>query len=68
MSVRPEEQALKEPIDQILEGIDAFSKAVDERIKTDRDWKPAHLYEIMRIRNKLYELQLPLRKVKRETW
>jgi hypothetical protein len=67
MSYRPENQALTEPIEKILEGIEQFSMAVHERIKSD-EWKRDHIYFLMDIRAKLHLLEPILREVKRETW
>lgn len=67
MSVRDDKQALEPSIDKILEGIEEFSDAVSERVKSG-EWRELHTYKITEVRKKLLDYELELRKLKAQTW
>lgn len=69
MSYRPQGQSLEDPILSILNGIEEFKKAADERIKAGTsEWKESHLSELTNLKNKLNDIQLQLSILNEETW
>ncbi len=67
MSVRKHEEALEPHLDKILEGIDGFSDAVRERIKSG-GWLTSHIGDISALRTQLQALVPRLEEVRQENW
>lgn len=67
MSYRAPEQDLEEPIDDIINGIDKFDKAVDKRVESN-EWQQEHLVEISELSLQLRRIKFSLVKLKHETW
>lgn len=67
MSYRAENQELETPIQNILDGIKIFNERVNKRIENG-DWQPEHILKLNKIRKELFDIQIELEEVKRETW
>lgn len=67
MSYRDPKQSLEGPIDKILEGIEEFNAAVEERFRSG-EWPEDHITEIVMIGKELFAQKFDLLKVKKETW
>lgn len=67
MGYRPVEQALEEPIDKILEGMNEFSEATQERIRCG-EWKDSHIEELQEVRKLFVDLETRLTRIKKNTW
>lgn len=67
MGYRPDDQALVEPIEVILQGMKDFDDAVDKRNESG-DWQEEHLKEINDLSVELKRLKFSLVKIKQETW
>lgn len=67
MSYRPDEQSLEDPLGKILEGIEEYSRAVSERIRSG-DWKDSHIEEITRMRADLQILEGRLAALRSDNW
>ena len=67
MSYRPDSQSLEGPCLKIIEGIDEFSEAATERIKSG-DWKAEHETELVELQQRMTKLRLDLYRLERETW
>jgi len=70
MSYRPDNQALEEHIDKMLEGLRGFREAVHQRFQEtggDR-WSDEHLQEIGDLATELSAFEFRLAKVKSDTW
>ena len=67
MSYRNPNQALAEPILDISAGIDKFTDAVLNRVKSD-EWEYAHIVELTYLCNELRSLQARLLILERDTW
>lgn len=67
MSYRPEEQSLEPSIKEILSGIEKFNNAVKERIN-ESAWSKEHIEYLNKIRRELFDIQVKLENLNRETW
>lgn len=67
MAYRPQNEALEEPIDKILQGIQEYNNAVDRRIKSN-EWTIKHINQINATRLRLLAIQIELVQIKADTW
>lgn len=67
MSYRPENQSLGKPAQKLIEGIDEFNCAVEERHNCG-EWKDSHLDHIAKISERLLALKFELIKINNDHW
>lgn len=67
MSYRDPDQALEDPIDEILSGISRFSRAVEARVDSN-EWMEDHIDDLLTVRIELLKIDPLLRKIRSETW
>lgn len=67
MGYRPDNQALSEPIEKIIEGFQEFESAVDARIECG-EWKREHLERISELANQMRMMRLTLKILHSDTW
>lgn len=67
MSYREKEQSLEPSIKEILSGIEKFNNAAKERI-SESAWSKEHIENLNKIRRELFDVQMELEKLNRETW
>lgn len=67
MSYTPENQRLHPSIEKILEGIEEFQEAVNNRVNNSSEWKNVHLHEITELSIELIKLKLKLNILHNET-
>lgn len=67
MSYRPDEQSIETPCRKIIQGINEFSAATSERIKSD-EWKADHIKELNALRVRLMNLLGELETLAESTW
>lgn len=68
MSVRPESQALSDPIDDMLNAMKAFQDAACERHYHSDEWGDDHLVDLAEAEAVLIQLRLKIAKIRKETW
>jgi len=67
MGYRPEYQAINPPVEKILEGIEDFDAAAKKRAESN-EWSEEHITKLNELRKKLFELQIELEALFKETW
>jgi hypothetical protein len=67
MGYRPDWQALEPGLTKMLEGIESFSSAVDERIRSN-EFERRHIQKINDLRLRLLTLQIELVELRSDTW
>ena len=60
MAYTPESQYLSDHIETIVEGIDDFARAANERVGDTGEWSEEHLRELVELTNDLQTLKLRL--------
>lgn len=58
MSYTPTNQNIESPLSKILEGMEEFHSATNERMKDSREWTSDHLIEIIELDTTLQQLRL----------
>lgn len=67
MSYRPDNQALEEPIDNLLKAVEFFQKQSQNRIESD-DWSEEHIDQLVSLKKDLLDLQVRLLRLRSQTW
>ena len=67
MSYRPENQSIEDPAREIIESIDSFEDAVEERIKSG-EWSPDHIDKLTVFAGELANMKYRLMQLAEKTW
>ena len=67
MSYRPDSQSVETPCRKIIEGIEEFESAVQERVRS-REWKDTHLAELCDMVVEMSRLKMQLALLAEGTW
>ena len=67
MSYRPDNQSIETPARKIIEGIEEFESAVQERIRSG-EWQQTHLADLCDMSIDLSRVKLALAMLAEHTW